>query len=577
MSILVCFLAYQLIQQIPIVFDRIALSGFSPLSWMQTKQFPENYVNGYPSGVEIFSKSSFSIIYTIAAALGQTPTVTVQWITAVDYLLLTISLFLLVHALRLDSNPIVPFLVILYASSTSLRSINIAGYAQPFFSGQFYNVVDALRFLTIASMLTGRNCTAILIVAMIFTIHPTQGLTTSIILLAMRYGAGRPGAREVAAIFVSLAIAGWWIATQFEANNLLQIAVPADAWFRFTQIFSCHFYPLRNLTGTTCAVLLICILFRGMQIFWRNIRYSELDRTVRRGCIAILSMVLLGIAISAVPISPALIKISLHRSSDLLIVLALAYSIAVLLHEFDQTTKLKEPLKISLLVLPLALPYLYGVWFKPSQIDVRTILGLTLLLVVIPLVFVIFLNRQAKSFRMRALACILVSIATLVPPVGALSSAQIRLSRAVQQLAGWAQVNSNPGSVFFIDPTMGSGFRDLANRAEAGNIREWLYHWAYTNNGLMYQEGIRRASLLGVPVDEMIKATDSPPYACLDGRSFLGNISWIYDSNEGKLCNLMNELKADFLVTRGALNNSQRTLVHVYSNDIFDVYRNSCL
>ena len=67
------------------------------------------------------------------------------------------------------------------------------------------------------------------------------------------------------------------------------------------------------------------------------------------------------------------------------------------------------------------------------------------------------------------------------------------------ELQIWTKKNTDKKDLIMLDPTYQGAWRDISERASFGTVKEWLHNaWLYDSNFKLYQEGVRRFSLLGL-------------------------------------------------------------------------------
>ena len=68
-----------------------------------------------------------------------------------------------------------------------------------------------------------------------------------------------------------------------------------------------------------------------------------------------------------------------------------------------------------------------------------------------------------------------------------------------------------------VDPAIYYGWREFSQRSSFGNLREWTYNWANSNDYATYQEGMKRFGEFGVALEPYLHF--SPPIRGFDALS----------------------------------------------------------
>jgi hypothetical protein len=95
----------------------------------------------------------------------------------------------------------------------------------------------------------------------------------------------------------------------------------------------------------------------------------------------------------------------------------------------------------------------------------------------------------------------------------------LKLAGSYKQVQEWAKDNTPVDSLFMVDPAICYGWREFSQRSSFGNLREWIYNWATTNDFDIYREGMKRFGEFGVELNPYLHF--NPPidgYAALSGE-----------------------------------------------------------
>ncbi len=108
---------------------------------------------------------------------------------------------------------------------------------------------------------------------------------------------------------------------------------------------------------------------------------------------------------------------------------------------------------------------------------------------------------------------ILIALTVWVPKMDLIrSEAGLAQARAFLDVQRWARASTPTGSLFMTDPGQAYGWREHSERPSFGTLREWLYSgWIYNTQLAVMKEGLRRAGVLGLRVDDYIAADRTAP------------------------------------------------------------------
>ena len=159
---------------------------------------------------------------------------------------------------------------------------------------------------------------------------------------------------------------------------------------------------------------------------------------------------------------------------------------------------------------------------------------------------------------------------------------QSELSAAVYDIQIWAKNNTEKNALLIADPTMSGGWRDISERANFGNVYEWLHKsWLYNSDPYLYKEGLRRASLFGINIPEIMKTEISnfqEKYRVLNNILTKMRNTYYEPPNKNFYKNLSKNEKIDFFVFKNKyLLNEPWGLEEVYKNKYFSIYKNGNL
>jgi hypothetical protein len=559
--IVVCGFAY--LGYIRNIDLEIALGGFSPIDWVNQSFKPGNFVKDFPSGIENYNKSAFMHVYKLAYGyLGIKPENLLPIIIGFEIAIMALAVYALSQTLFPYAPPGVPALAIVLVIASYARHMNLAYFAQPFFVGQFYNITDALRIFAIAMFLRNRLWVAAVLLGCSFTTHPAMGVTGGVFLLSMQLVKPREimKLRFLLSGLLFMAIAASWSVGMISDAGVGSGGIPRQSWFDLTRLNSYHWYPVESgfFTFEHDLLFIPFISFMILTIFYmgRTNPLRMIDKKIIAGMFGMTVLVVIGIIFSITKTSPVLVKLALHRSNDLMILIGLIYVVNGLWRELESGNTWRRILSMIILASPFFLrpgyPLLYSIllvipaWlaifrgdFKNNNdIWVALICGGSILLILtyigfgiskpwysgaytglqylrspgiiafgtVGIVSVLLLEKiNIKNLRRIFVliffgCCALFWIRDRVPPSNYLSLAQ-----SYKEAQLWAKNNTSENALFMPDPTIYYGWRDYSQRSSFGNLREWLYgSCGYDSNFQVYQEGMRRFNEFAINLGEYL-------------------------------------------------------------------------
>ncbi|MDQ3187341.1 MAG: hypothetical protein M3Q28_00350 [Pseudomonadota bacterium] len=595
----------------------LALKGFSPIAWVYQTAHPGNFSLDFPSGAENYRFSAFMHVYLAAYQLGISPETFLRVVVAFEIVLLSSALFALYRVLAPDAPLVVLALVIVFAIASTARDLNLALWTQPFFTGQYYNVAEALRILGIVMVLKRRPLPAAALFAGAFVTHPTMALMGVACAVAMQLVRPRDMLKRefLAAAALFLVIAGGWLFVQFGATTISTGQMPLSDWMEMTRMFNGHFYTVHfglfTINAKEVFLPFLSFLLLLVYYFPAKAERSETSTKVLAAILALLGLVVCGLAISVFVAVPFLIKLALHRANDLVLLLGLVYVVAGLWREVTADAWWRRALAATILLSPwfvrpfpllLSVVLVAPAWLRvfgrrrPSLAD-RTIAALVLGAALAtgyyfaagiwtglnPLNF--FHERQ----RLWLLALFLVISALCARRFGRQSGQVLVLAAAIALALGWlkdqadnkadarardyldAQVwarEHTPNSALFMtDPSIYYGWRDYSRRSSFGNAREWLHHsWLYDSNFERYQEGMRRFGEFNIDLRPYLR---SEPVMAANNRLRYETRRRYYEASDEWRIDLARRHNIDFFVFERAHMVRPTGLKVVYQNDRF--------
>lgn len=544
-----------------------ALRGVSVLDFCYRATHPELFSRDWPTGVANLHRSSFMHVYPLAYRLaGIEPETLVPIVVVFEALLLALAITLLARAVAPRAPPAFLIVCVTVMIWSAARNMSVASFAQPILIGFNYNVTDVLRILSFVAVVKRRFILAGILIGLTATVHPLlaamggAAFGAAALAIARRQDAWRLAVAAATAV----AIGGAWWAIAFKGVGAGGGGIPAEQWLAFTRMLNYHWYPVeRGVFSVTHDKVWLPLLSYAVLVahYLRppNVRREALrPLAVALGVAAAATAA--GVAISVFSSTPLLIKLSLHRSCGLFILLSMP---AVLLGLWRDAIGRRRPAWLrAVAALVLVSPFFAGgapTWPLLLVValvfrDVRGLVGrprragavlaavlllaiggfligwamtgtlhpaatdaytagtfLTSLLGV--LIAVAVAATSAGGVPRWARAAVLVALASLLAAAWTerrrFGPAKVARATAYAQAQHWARENTPIDALFMTDPAINYGWRDYSRRSSFGTPREWLHNaWLYNSQRALFDEGLRRAAELELPIDQLLATTN---------------------------------------------------------------------
>lgn len=611
----------------PNVMWDIALSGFSPIDWINHLEKPANFARDFPNGMWTYEKSLFMHLYRLADVyLGILPEQLILGVILFEMLFLAGAIALFYRALMPEASAAGAFVLAMWVVNSGARSMELANFGGPFFWGLYYNFADGMRLLALALILHRRFLLAATLFALSAMTHPLIGGMGGVFALGCLV-ADRRGVTVAKLFFPAVAflllVGVWWL-YQLHGAEVAASGFSSETWIAYTKAFNYHFYPVENgqLTYDFERRLLgFCTLILVALYYLSRIDLSEITKNgilIGGGLLMIVTVA--GLMISHWSSSPALIKLTLHRASDMLILICLAVTAAGLIRDVEEGGVIQAAGAVGLLLSPFVgppFPVIYaflmviaGVlpcWKNMSRTD-GFVVGLLVLFALFLIAYfrlgyvhaiyqtayvghkylwvasslaaaaALGINalRRSLTEKLRVLYLWVVLLVAVQCALGWTGGGNHRLEERPQGVAYmsaqlWAREHTSESALFMVDPTIYYGWRDFSERSSFGNMREWLHtSWLYDSKRENYEEGLRRAAEFGIDPSNYLN--EKPPLKGFDllDRDFGGRF---YSYDTGWFLNMSRKYSIDYLVMKKARLTRELRLPIAYENDFFVIFR----
>lgn len=586
---------------------KTAYGAWSPLHYVRASADPSAFARDFRGGLFVWDQSIFMHLYKIAFAVGVPPETMLPAVVALEIALLASASWFLSRVWFPEAPVLSRAALVLLVLASGARNVDLNRFEQPFFMGLFYNVADASRLFAIALAFRGRAVASSALLGLTFAIHPLKAMAGIAFLLAAFFDRWRDalGRKGAAAIGAFAAIAGLWSLASYEPATLGAGKIPQGLWHALTELTNHHWYPLKTgvFTHEYAWRVLPCLALTGMFLAARKRYPGSTAERVGRGLVALAALVAAGIAISPLKPPPVLLKLNLHRACELYVFVTVLYA-AHWLWDVTRFASLPRALLAAALLLS---PFLVVVPPFPLAIAAALIaasaetrsrstsawLGLAAMVTAgyalagragsahelagyfgsgplwkwgAGLAAAFWLVDKGRgALRREAVVAAALLVVCVAWSLSRAPSEDFR-ARAQAHLEGqrWAEKATPVGSVFMTDPSQSFLWRNYSRRPSFGSVFEWIVFWLYNSDYASFEEGLRRFSLLGLPIERYLR-----PEPSLDGYfRLLGDArESYYRFNDERRATIAREFGVDFYVLEKDRMPSPSRLPIAYEND----------
>jgi hypothetical protein len=531
---------------------RIAMQGMSAHDFTNSILYPENFERDYPGGAWSSGNSSLPWVYPGLASIGIPVETTLPILTALEMVVLTSGAMFLLRTVFAGASPVALLALTCAFTLSYIRLGNLARFGNPFFHGHFYGYADGLRMFAIAYYLRGRHVASASILGLGFTIHPIKTLFAFIFIGSMQLYSWKSifTARVLVPYFLFAVVACLWVYVWLGGQPGMQ-PMTAEEFFKYSPLYNSHWYP-QDLGVLTqgheiyITAWLSSVLF-GLSALLRSEIRPDIKVQMLLGMAMICVLTSFGLAVAWFEVAPALVKISLQRSSLLVLSIAtilaigqwladmrnrrwwfvclasilifspfflkqtwpilftLAYGISALKNgdsEDRATTILERAVKGLIAFIVCWQIYLLAAGVQDAQYWIAQAALLSALVIgVVGSGDIADRMSQKVVDRAPGIAIVLIIAAAMSWSIEnhTLSDDYVEEGSNYLAVQLWAKKNTNNDALFMTDPAIAYGWRDFSQRSSFGTLQEWYKTgWLYSGDEAALHEGAQRAARLGV-------------------------------------------------------------------------------
>lgn len=621
--------------QIQVVELFLANKGSSPMHWLYVATDPLKNTLDWPTGTRNLGKSLSVNIYALFHKFTEID------LLAVMNIYIAIEVFAMLFAFFYfykvsDSNISIAIMFSFIVALTAYQSMNLARFGFPFSWGLYYSFAAAFRILGLAFVIKGKPWAAVGSFSISLMIHPIMGgvaVFAGIAIILYR-GFSSLKAYIIPACVLSVPTL-LWLYFSYAGESVTGGGIPVDKWLFLTKLFNYHWYPFSIGTFDVFAprywLPTISVLLLYVFVSFTSSGSKRILPEIHVAVISLSFITCIGLAISYWEASPFLIKLSLHRASDLLVVVALLPVINRLWDDIFQERFLFCILAFTLLIypfldhrdpgFPLAIVLVYGLKFIVDVLkNVRSVNCFVVVLAwaigclcliyhsffifesfpslvlldkisshnngtsywwgfLVLSVVILFVFSLQKKFKGIFSFFVLLLMMLSIPKLNADRTEVYYTPRfvAYYQAQMWAKNNTAGDSLFMLSPASTGSWRDISQRSSYGTIKEWLHNaWLYDSDYALYKEGVRRSKMFGVDIDHLLKhdIDNSKIRRKLNSRIKAKAHKFYYSSGVGFYKALsVNEGIDYFVFENRYLSSKPNGLVNVYRNKVYSIYK----
>lgn len=606
----------------------LANTGSSALHWLHLASENTKSSLDWPTGTRNLHKSLPMHIYSYFFNHTQIDlTKIIKIYIFIEILTLSITYFIFFNCISIKKNHTLAIIFVLVICFTSYQFMSLARFSSNFYWGLYYPLADVFRLFGLIFVLKKRPWIATTSFSIALMIHPVMSLIAIFSGVAVILYQGLNSIRSYLIPTITLLIpVSSWFYFVYSGTTFNGGLIPGDYWLFFTKLFNSHWYPL--FTGVFDSPLALHILptYSIIMLYIIILCATKIRKNIIGETHVLIftlgALTLLGILTSFFD-NKLLIKISAHRASSLMVVIALIPIIIKLWDDIFNAKIFFRCIAIFLLFSPFlnqSLPgfflffaLLYSVnlivEMKKNSSNqkliiafISWILGLILLIYSSAPLFVItkhtyngiiliifmsillliskyLLSDVIKNYKylIKLIFLVLMSFSVIKMNIDRTNHLHSERSVAYYETQIWAKNNTKMDALFMLDPNIYGGWRDISQRASFGTVKEWLHNaWLYDSDVNLFIEGMRRAKLFNI---NFSKITGRDLTNIDDKRYILKSIKeqirkTFYTSDKSFYKRMTLEENIDYFVFENKyLLETPDGLEAVYVNEYFSIYK----
>lgn len=609
----------------------LANVGSSALHWLNVISDNTKNINDWPTGTRNIYKSLPMQIYSYFfnhTDIALTSLIKIY--IFIEILAVCTAFFFLHRSLSTKKNNILAVVYVLIVALTSYQFMNLARFGWPFYWGLYYGLAVAFRIFGILFIIKNKPWAATITLSIAVMIHPIMAGIAIFSGLALILFKGIKTIRSYVIPFITMSIPLFcWIYIMYVGDTIFVGTIPTDSYIFLTKLFQSHWYPM--ISGAFNSLQFVHLL-PTISIMMLYVMISLTNQGAKSTSseihIIILSSALLTTlgVLASFSDNVFLIKLSLHRASNFMVAIALIPISIKLWNDIFNAKILFRCIALYLILSPfidyrmpgfaLFFTLIYAtqliievieagsskkifvvfvIWFtglfalifsaapdyytkiiEPSNDGIKLIAILSVLLIIIKYFFSDKLKYLMNNVKVIFL--IVLSFFVIRENIDRTSNYRSEFSAAIYDIQIWTKNNTKENALLMADPTISAGWRDISERANFGNVYEWLHSsWLYNSDPYLHKEGLRRAALFGINIPKIMKTEISnfqERYRILNNIRTKMRNTYYQPSNKNFYKNLSENEKIDFFVFENKyLLNKPKGLEEIYKNKYFSIYK----
>ncbi len=523
---------------------QMAMDGFSPADWLNYKH-ANVFSKSFPLPYTEYDKSFFMYIYLLFEKIGINITVSNQMVILINIILIALAYLHLAKTLCKEiGTPLLCLLVLLavgsYSADVDMARIGVVNL------GLYYDFADAARLFALSFFLRRQYILSAVFLALSFITHPEMAFAAVLFIFAAHVSRGFPikDKKIWIAVLTLMIVCLSWLFLVYSLKEVSGGEIPFDKWIQLMKLTNFHWFPasLEVFSARYGRPLLPYVCFNILLIYsFTKLKAFEYRKELKYGFIFLNAVLIVGLVLSCLSVSPFLIKLALHRVSSMVLRVGLICIAMKLYDKFNQGTFLESAASLSILIIPFIsiVPYplisdvfllflLGPVFFQHQQGKLET---LTLILAILLLLgaglyicygygdglghtfltyrsdaysggeeaicfyVTIFLAQGLRLFNLKQIYYALLICLTALASVAwglqqRMHQQSILQAQEYKDVQLWAKQNTGKNAVFMVDPSIFYGWLAYSDRPFIGNSRFWLMGWLYNSDFNAYVKGL---------------------------------------------------------------------------------------
>lgn len=337
-----------------------AWQGFSPLHFVYEHAEPNSFAQDFDNGISHLEKSAFMRTYLALNQIGVPPEVAQPLWICFFTIALVLAFAVLLRALCLRPSVATTVLTAVMVLNTSILDGDLTrfGFAN-LYIGQMYAPAAVLMVLALAWVIRQRWIWAGAALGLLTWVHVSLGVMTGVVSFAMILAIRPPwlDRRLLAGAGLCGGLAVSWVFGVVGFGGGDRALIDADTWIAWARFGNYHWFTwdLGVMTQEHARRLtpLLAVLLLALSTVARDEGELRVREPWLAGVGAASLLVCVGLWGAAYSHSPFLIRLSPHRASTVVLVLALPLAVHGLMRSMERGTTLTKAVAMMAIAVPV--------------------------------------------------------------------------------------------------------------------------------------------------------------------------------------------------------------------------------